>query len=448
MSKIFIYPSGLNAKILAFHIEKLYNKQPIFIDDSDYETSIENRKKIIKNDDIILLASKTYEQNLISNLEKFDIENYCDGISLIAKKLNKIYKNKFGYSIGVILEKNINDKYLNIPYNGYELNSQIVYFTQNQIAYEEAKKRFKNVVMASSWWLSYFDFVTCYISSDYLLGYNMPDVKTFVLGNYYYVGAFHDFYHSKEDIYEKVGFMASRMDSFTLAHAKEFYENLKPVFSKFNNGGGLLKLGYKSIESDMKNYVWRQHTDTIIIPIAENKHYGFKDMLVKFAKILLENGFRVLFKAHYQHKELLNTYEKDIQNLSKYQNFVLYTKPHLSLDELERSITLVEFRSSLNYTYALITKKPSILLIPPSVTKNRIDLKNNFYNKNLHIELTDLNSALQMVKILQNDSNVQKLHKKMIEYYIQYEMYSYDDILEFIQNYHLKQLKLRQNLLD
>ncbi|WP_162166855.1 hypothetical protein [Campylobacter fetus] len=302
--------------------------------------------------------------------------------------------------------------------------------------------------MASSWWLSYFDFVTCYISSDYLLGYNMPDVKTFVLGNYYYVGAFHDFYHSKEDIYEKVGFMASRMDSFTLAHAKEFYENLKPVFSKFNNGGGLLKLGYKSIESDMKNYVWRQHTDTIIIPIAENKHYGFKDMLVKFAKILLENGFRVLFKAHYQHKELLNTYEKDIQNLSKYQNFVLYTKPHLSLDELERSITLVEFRSSLNYTYALITKKPSILLIPPSVTKNRIDLKNNFYNKNLHIELTDLNSALQMVKILQNDSNVQKLHKKMIEYYIQYEMYSYDDILEFIQNYHLKQLKLRQNLLD
>ncbi|EAK9866517.1 hypothetical protein A9424_06990 [Campylobacter fetus] len=238
MSKIFIYPSGINAKILAFHIEKLYNKQPIFIDDSDYETSLENRKKIIKKDDIILLASKTHEQNLISNLEKFAIANYCDGISLIAKKLNEIYKNKFGYSIGVILEKNINDKYLNIPYNGYELNSQIVYFTQNQTAYKEAKKRFKNVVMASSWWLSYFDFVTCYISSDYQLGYNMPDVKTFVLGNYYYVGAFHDFYHSKEDIYEKIGFMASRMDSFTLAHAKEFYETLKPAFSKFNNGGG------------------------------------------------------------------------------------------------------------------------------------------------------------------------------------------------------------------
>ncbi len=53
-----------------------------------------------------------------------------------------------------------------------------------------------------------------------------------------------------------------------------------------------------------------------------------------------------------------------------------------------------------------------------------------------------------MVKFLQNDSNVQKLHKKMIEYYIQNEMYSYDDILEFIQNYHLKQLKLRKNLLD
>lgn len=444
MKSFYIYPKGLNAQILAFHLKDLYKIKAKFIDDNDEKSSLKSLKEKINKEDVIFLASKKFQNILVANLLKYNIEQFCDGIGIIAKKLNEILKAKFGLSIGVVLSENINEKYLNIPKNGYELNANIVYFAPSLEVYKKAKLRFKNVVFAGSNWLSYFDFLTCYISSDYLISYNQPDVKTFVLGTNYIVANYHDFYHDKKDIYHFEGMIANRLDSYTLMHCKHFFNALKISNEKLGGGGGFLPLGYMSIKNDMNAYKQGKKRDSVILLMIYSKNYPFKEIIMELCEKLLENGIRVLFKSHYQHTEIMDKFDDEIKKFKKYPNFILYTKAKLSLNELSRSITLVEFRSSLNYTYPIITKKPSLLLIPNSIKHG----KNNFYNKNLHVEFRDLNQALNFILRLKNDENLQKKYENSIKFYIKIELYDPELILPYIQNWHEKELRIRRNLLN
>ena len=115
----------------------------------------------------------------------------------------------------------------------------------------------------------------------------------------------------------------------------------------------------------------------------------------------------------------------------------------MSLEELFRSITIVDFSASMLYTYPLITKKPAIML--GSFQKWFAEEKgiflneDNFYDERLHIWANNNCELEEIILALQNNKDFSNLREKMIRDYILNETFAWghssEKIVETIDTY-------------
>ena len=139
----------------------------------------------------------------------------------------------------------------------------------------------------------------------------------------------------------------------------------------------------------------------------------------------------------------------------KFDNFIFYNKADLSLDELVRSITIIDFSASMLYTYPLITKKPAIMLAPNKEWFKKEEgiffVVDIFYDVRLHIWANNNEEIEANVLALQKNKEFLKLRKEMIEDYISNETFAWgcssekvaEVIDAYIQNFsHLENLRI------
>ncbi|MDE5603562.1 MAG: hypothetical protein K2I71_06580, partial [Helicobacter sp.] len=202
------------------------------------------------------------------------------------------------------------------------------------------------------------------------------------------------------------------------------------------NSSNFLKLGYPGLDIPLKDYqdfkkesIKRDSVIFLSIPKSP-----FLEILEPMIEATLEAGYRVVYKTHNGHLELREIEQSLVLKWEKYKNFIFYTQANLSLEELARSITIVEFRSSMLYTYPLITHKPALLLQPLEA-----NIQDNFYEKRLHIKIFTKEELLQVIAKLEHNKGFRMQREDLIKDFITRDSYCYGNasiaIAKYIQEY-------------
>lgn len=166
-----------------------------------------------------------------------------------------------------------------------------------------------------------------------------------------------------------------------------------------------------------------------------------KERMIEVVDLLLANGYRVCYK-------IIPQYDFKVQaDIAKRwrndEKFVFFTQRDLNVEELSRSITLVDFGSSLLYTYPLITSKPSIILQPNSEWfHSNSHIEDNFYEQRLHLKAYCNEELLCYIDRLKKDQEFLKERRAMIAHYIKNETYNFSSaseaVVDFIEDYYMK----------
>ena len=259
----------------------------------------------------------------------------------------------------------------------------------------------------------------------------------------------HSYFHTPSSlIYRLLCYdVLAKMGSYFVAHNKKAY--IKIYQNLDGNHTHLLPLGYPSLDRVVKTY--KEHSssfagkrDTIICNSRwRNAVNGIamKERMIEVVDLLLKNGYRVCYKINPNYDFSLQA--QVAKRWENRTNFCFFTEQDLSMEELNRSITLVDFGSSLLYTYPLITHKPSIML-QPSIEWFRLNchIVDHFYEERLQLKVYSNTDLLEYIERLKNDLEFKEERAKMVDYYIKNETYHFgcasEAVVNFIDNYYNK----------
>ena len=461
----YIYPKGGSGLSIAWMIDFFNDKEKRndtyeFIDDSSEQDSLAAKHKIINSqgggqDEFqVLLASYRFQDKLIENLKKYNLHTYYDGIHLFGSKINEYFLKTTNplNNVGILMDDYKSQKHLGeIDKKCKNRDYKIIYFhfiNSYEIDSPQGQNRGDDInIYITIDFLVYFEFTPFIIGTGLLaLGfletyYNLSQKVSFLaVFNHFFVPNYHSFYHSKIQLsiianaYNRL----SNANMYISCSHKQSLLALETHFQTYNgNINFLKKLGYPSLDKEIDNFHKCNYVgtkDTIILLSYLQKHT--KNIL----DTLITNGYRVIFKTvKLIHPECATAEKNLIKPYLNNKNFIFYTEPNLSPEELHRSITLIEFRSSMLYTYPIITKKPSIIMQPPKEWfDEHPNVEDNFYNEKLQIKCFDTDEMLQTIELLKQ-KDFQEKRKAMIEDFCKNDAYNVgnasEKIAEFIDSY-------------
>ncbi len=218
----------------------------------------------------------------------------------------------------------------------------------------------------------------------------------------------------------------------------------------YNQHGGyqqnLLELGYPGLDCALEEYYETDLKRDSVILLSLPKE-PFLKILAQSIGNLLEAGFRVVYKSHNGHLELQAQENAFVETWLDNPNFVYYTKANLELEELQRSITMIEFRSSMLYTYPIITKKPALMLqLQSEDFYLKQNIQDNFFEEKLHIKIFNQKEMVEVVKKLQKNHKFFDFRRSLIWEYCKNEAYCYGSssqkIAAFIWRYYQSHLPI------
>lgn len=455
----YIYPAGGGGKSVAWLIDyfnEIENTEVTFtfIDDSKKEMSLKYFSKQIGDDEILICSHRNYEI-LVDNLLHYGIKKFSDGIEKYASKLNMYFNGSKG--IGIIRDDYKSQKHLgSIDKELIKMGYNVFYFILvNSYEFDtdtNCKEQYfrysVNTLMITIDFLPYIEFCFFMIGTARNFMFS-KGVKYMCLCSSYYIPNFHSYYHSEEHnarvltMYETMSFGGS----YIICSNKRSYKAFVDFFDKYNGDKNrLLKLGYPSFDFEMQNIKLQKDIckDTVIIAsviISEMIKQKTRNLVEK----LLCQGYRVLYKTHNGHPEFLSLEQEFCECWMENDNFVFYDDSNLTSQELKRSITLIEYRSSILYTYPLITGKPSIIMQPDSGDFNcNENVVDNFYEEKLQIKAFCVDEVLEIIKSLQDEYFCKK-REKMIQDYRKNDAYCFGgaskEIASFIDGYSKKYLQ-------
>ncbi|MCI5968903.1 hypothetical protein [Helicobacter sp.] len=402
----------------------------------------------------LLLSSPKYYDLLLENLESQGIKQCYDGIEFIAGKINHYFKREYDCSNIVAVHLSgfsVEQKHLgNIIHYLKSAGLHIVYifslkhyWVKDIVKTMEARQEL--FVCADCEMLESLDFFPFIIEQGNVMKFH-KNVKNLKI-----VTSMEQIPNQVCSSRESLEFlnMAFFMSSYVNIHSDSLYK----VIAKLQEFGGnveptlkFVKGGYPSIEKEVvafeefsKDVVSR---DTVIF-ISCFLNFEFPEKLERFIAATLERGWRVIFKACPPLLGLgVETQEREdnfIKSFLKYDNFVYWdnSKARLNVEDLERSITMVELYSSMMYSYPVITMRPAILLYPDENEILKDVLENDsFYNENLHIRIfgNDINGFLATLESLTKDS-VKIEWKNRINHYRFMDLYNFKNSSEYIANW-------------
>ena len=418
-----------------------------FIDDSDKKKSLASCNKQIKDCEVLIASDRFYER-LVDNLLRLGIKNFSNGIKKFSERLNAYFASS-NKKIGLICDDFSSQKHFgSIAEELSRMDFEIFYLKLFGSHEYETDLNNKNELLIVSDFLSYLNFFSIAIGTGWCYVLHR-EVKYINLFSCYYMPNFHSYYHTKEHLGRIAGHyeIMSFMNYYIVCSNKRSYEKFVEVFEK-NNGHKerLLRLGYPSLDVGVELYEKQQkHSeDTIIIPAVVTNEL-LKEFTEDLINALLDKTqYRILYKTHNGHPELFKLEKQFCEQWKGRRNFVFYSEPNLTTEELKRSITLIESRSSLLYTYPLITGKPSIIAYPDSkwITENP-NIEDNFYEEKLQIKAFCISDILDIIKCLTNEEFSLK-RKQMIEDYRKNDAYCFGEssknIANFINEYFRKYL--------
>lgn len=437
----YIYPAGGGGNCIAWLIEFFNCKEGSqitysFLDDSDAQRSLEYCYKEIKDCEVLIASNRLYEK-LADKLVAVGIKNFSNGIEMFAKKLNAHLSN--GKNVGLICDDYSSQKHFGkieeeLKNRGFRVFSLKLFGSYEYFADLASA----NELLITNDFLSYLTFCPLMIGTT--LHYTLHrEVKYLNIPSSYYIPNFHSYYHTREHLARILAHyeVASFINHYIVCSNKRSYESFAEFFDK-NNGykERLLKFGYPSFDKEMQLYKKQQECvkDTIIVP-AVVSNVLLRDIAESLINALLDKtSYRIVYKTHNGHPELFEQEKQFCAQWLDRENFVFYTEANLTPQELKRSLTLIESRSSLLYTYPLITGKASILLQPDS--KFLESSEDNFYEERLHLKALCVEDVLEMIECL-SDAQFCAKRQEMIEHYRKNDAYCFGEsskaIAQFVE---------------
>lgn len=456
--KYYIYGGGGgNGQVIMRIIDFLNRSEGLnntyeVVDDSNEKTSLETLCHKIKNDtnSLVLVASVVHQAAMIAKMKKLKIKHFVDGIAFMGKALNKWFKEHYStYKKVIFLLDDVGLKHFGkIDILLKEKDYKVFYFFfehKTQLQNDFMRLNGDSFIITEDF-LKYFDF--CYLMIGTSMHYCFANnVKYFRLLASYDIPFYHSRYHTIEQITRHLCeySVGSHLGFYFAVQNKKSLNELKSIPGIRKEC--LLEVGYPSLDNLVKEYEsFNSHLkqDTIICLSRFNKK-GFRRFLLErmneVIDFLLGRGYRVCYKVnpHYN-------YELQKENAARwnnFDNFIFFEEASLSLEELFRSITIVDFSASMLYTYPLITKKPAIML--GSFQKWFAEEKgiflneDNFYDERLHIWANNNCELEEIILALQNNKDFSNLREKMIRDYILNETFAWghssEKIVETIDTY-------------
>ena len=422
------------------------------------------KEGINKGEAKLLLSSPKYYDCLLENVESLGILECYDGVAYIGDKVNAYFKDKYDCSnlIGVCLSGfSIEQKHLGSLLDYLKkAGLRIVYIISLEHTWikeilksmEESKELFVCADCEVLERLNFFPFV---LEQGNVMRFHTGVSNLKIVTSMEQIP--NQVCSSKESL--EILNMAFFMSSYVNVHSESLYK----VIAKYQEFGGnaenpslrLIKGGYPSIEKEVaifKECYNKGVRDTVIF-ISCFLNFKQPEKLKAFILATLEAGWRVIFKSCPPLVGLkVDSREGEeyfIEPFLCYDNFVYYdnSKPRLSLQDLERSITMVELYSSMMYSYPVITKRPAILLYPKSqeILKGAEDC---FYHQDLHLRIFGDRIAdfLECVESLTKDST-QKLWEKKIAHYCESDLYNFECASAFLADWIIRWYQKRKLLI-
>ena len=402
----YIYPMGINAKVIAYSIKLLNNALGkcdtySYIDDKKESISlseqIEDLKlKLREGNGKILVSSKRYLDDILQNLQENRINECFNGIQLVAKWINDYFKEKYRDSkiVAILLDGyEVSQKHLgNIPAlltkNGYKvvylINPQSEWLQELEETMQQNNLEYIYVTDEILEHLEFFPFLI--FQNERLTKFN-PKVSTLKL----FVTAEQ---MSNQAVLPSSNYMSFEslgncLCDYVNTHSVSLYnsmlkryENLKQEV--FINRGSFIDGGYPSIDNQIREFIEQDTKRDSLIFVSSTTWYQ-KEM-VDYVRNVIErfiDDFRIVFKSHPVYSKRVGFYNE--LNFKEYfihhNNFIYYTQARLSNDELNRSICLFTSTSSMGYSYPPIVKRPAVLLYPVKRAVN-----DAYYNPKIHIK--------------------------------------------------------------
>ncbi|MDA3968308.1 hypothetical protein [Helicobacter ibis] len=452
--KIYIYPNGGQARYIQWALEFLgYNHDVILVDDNSqnsFESLQEQMKKDLKNDSKLFLSSPKLYDKLLPKIKKADIpECYC-GVSVLAKQLNEYFleKLKGRKVIAVFLsgffakQKHLGDIVKILKDNGFCVVwiTSLFHHSFDEII-DDFHKQEEFYLCADCEFLEKLNFFPFIIEQGNIVKLH-SDVKSLKIVTS--MEQLSNIVVSKSEMLD-IQNMSYFLADYVNIHSESFYKhvcNIQSFGGTYNPKNKLIQGGYPSIDNEIKEFgkVSFGVRDTIIF-ISSQLNFDNEDLVKSLIIKCLDSGFRVIFKSCPPLKDTCE--EREIEfanNFKKYEKFVFYdnSTPRIKVEDLRRSITLIEVYSSLCYSYPSITKRPCILIYPQRNSIEDSVLSNDiFYNENLHIRifLDEIDLFMSFIFELSSNIEIQKQWKEKIDNYCKNDLYNFGNASEYLANW-------------
>lgn len=428
-----------------------------FLDDSCEESSIAQnaekiRQEISQNRARLLLATYKFSDSCLKTLKSHKITKAYDGIAKIGGALNDFYAEKYK-----------GKKVIAIALNGYEL-------AQKHLG--DLRERLKNagfyiiyVVWAESMWqaelvadlqekgedfifanFEFFEqlcFFPMVINQAEYFTTNQKVRSLFIHDSFDM--APQAVYTLRENVAGLMfGYLqADYLNVHSRAHADFLAKKLSfSVFTIPQIEARFVCGGYPSIEKQVADFGEVDYSikrDSVIF-ISNSITFFDTERSKKLMNIVLNLGYRVLFKAHTAFKRSFE-FERDFAaQFADNPNFIFYTEPRLSRDEMQRALCFVEANSSMCYSAPVISKRPCIMPYPSkarlaaSQMPDFLEKDDGFFHPSLHIRIFEDDEESTLIAHLREleKTKTQKEWEAKIKDYCQNDLYNFGKSAEYI----------------
>lgn len=397
---IYLYPKGKNGKLIADMIKLYYKNNNItFIDDSKAETSLELLSKEISSNDILLICSKKYKNELLKNINRLEIQNYLDGIDYFGEKINNLIlekKKKRKKPIGIVLSGlSVNRHLGNIDKKILNENLEVIYICNNLETLELNRNRISNhpSILADHDILKKINEISILVTTNG--GYTHPSVISLDMRHSFCDILMFPYFHPTDHKEKLCEYMES-VDYICMSCQQSYnaaISNLKNIKKKPK----LIKTGSVSLDKYIQDYknIENKATDNQVIIVA------LSDLVTSIEALreLLNNNFIVYFRPHPSFHVKAKELTEEFVHM---ENFILDTSKKLNVSLMAKSLTLITDYSSLGYTYPLSTLKPAIIY--------KLDISKNingygYFDNNIHLLVSKKDSLIQTIQNLQKNKS-------------------------------------------
>lgn len=414
----YIYPNGKVGLDISNILETIGFKDKFRLIDDEFFTK--NHEKIASG--TILISSKKYYFDIARKCKEYlnGLIKYIDGMEFVANKLDEFVLNisPKHKNIGVILGGPAGSKHYGmileiLMQKGYKL----FFFANNYEDITDIKGWFKKGIFIKCYEREIFKFIS---SITFLIneGYEKFCANTTSLYiPHTFSLADNKFINPKT---YKNQFYNSMMSSdfITIASKKdnEYLLNLTKELIFEDLSYKILKFGSPSLEVSMNSYGEFKKVDKKAVLLA----FGvvgleYESEIIELISYILKNQYKVYFRPHPHWKKHgnLTYFVKNIIALFKNnENFIFDDSIKLTEEIKKNIITLISDISSLTFTFALTTLRPSIIFIPKSCDLySKID---EICEKDIHIYVSTKEDCLEKIKDIWYDQI--KFKERILDY--------------------------------